>query len=148
MSMSVPPLSDIPRGDSLSSSLMLGITLYRNVPSVCNKIQAQLGYALVLVSSLVETATALAFTTLSLLTLPISREPTKKCFKWLSSSAFTIGWSFVDFFLNPFVVVAVADEKSARQLASNSCTCCVFYAEYGPPQPLISNLGVPQGAII
>lgn len=98
---------------------MTGITLYRNVPSVFNKIQAQLGYALVFVSSLVESAVAIVFTIISLLALPVSREPTKRCLNWLSSSAFTIGWSFVDFFLNPFIAAVVADEKSAREIVSS-----------------------------
>jgi hypothetical protein len=109
-------LSNIPRPGSLSSSLMTEVTLYRNVPSVFNKIQAQLGYALVFLSSVVESAVAIVFSIISLLALPVSREPTKRCLNWLSSSAFTIGWSFVDFFLNPFMAVVVADEKSARQI--------------------------------
>lgn len=98
---------------------MTGITLYRNTSSFFNKIQAQVGYALVFVSSLVESVFAAAFTLLSLLALPVSREPTKRCLNWLASSTFTIGWSFVDFFLNPFLLVVVADEKSARHIATS-----------------------------
>ncbi len=112
-------LSTIPRPDSLSSSLMTGITLYRNDSRVFNKVQAQFAYALAFVSSLVETATALVFTALSLLALPVSREPTNRCLKWLASSSFSIGWSFADFFLNPFCAVVVADENSARQIATS-----------------------------
>lgn len=102
--------------NSFSSSLMLGITTYRNQPGVSNKLIAQAGYALTAVVSAVETVAALTFSALSLVVYPFSSTPFEHSTKWLGSSAFSIGWSVVDFILNPFVFLLVADEKSARQI--------------------------------
>lgn len=107
------------RAKSLSSSFMTGITLYRNDQGILNKIHAQLGYFLVFVCSLVESVVAAIFFTLSLIFLPVSQEPKQRCFSWLKSSTFTIGWSFFDFWFNPFAWSMVADEKSAWYMCTN-----------------------------
>lgn len=100
--------------NSLSSSLMLGTTLYRNQPGLSNKIIAQAGYALIALVAAVETVVALTFLALSLVAYsPTSFEHSTQ---WLSSSVFSFGWSAADFFLNPFVIRLVADEKSARRI--------------------------------
>lgn len=102
--------------NSFSSALMLGTTLYRNQEGLGNKIIAQAGYQLIAKIALTETVAALAFSALSLIAYPISSEPFEHAIKWLRSSAFSLGWSIIDFFLNPFMKVMVADEKSARQI--------------------------------
>ncbi|GAB4228860.1 MAG: hypothetical protein Tsb0021_06480 [Chlamydiales bacterium] len=106
----------IPRPNSLSSAFMMGVTLYRNDEGVLNKIQAQLGYAIIFVSSFIETVAAAVFTGLLYPTLAFSDSLHSRCVEWLESSAFTVGWSFVDFILNPFADVLVADESSARRI--------------------------------
>ena len=102
--------------NSFSSSLMLGTTLYRNQPGVTNKLIAQAGYALTAAVSAVETVAALAFSALSLVAYPFSSTPFEHSTKWLSSSAFSLGWSVTDFILNLFILKLVADEKSARKI--------------------------------
>ncbi len=102
--------------NSFSISLMLGTTLYRNQSGVSNKVIAQVGYALAVVVSAVETVAALAFSALSLVAYPFSSTPFEHSTKWLGSSAFSLGWSIVDSVLNPFVLKLVADEKSARRI--------------------------------
>lgn len=105
--------------NSFSSSLMLGTTLYRNQHGFSNKLIAQVGYALTALVAVIETIAASLFLGLSLLTLPFSSTPSKQALFWLGSSAFCIGWSITDFFLNPWVNVLVADQKSARQILNN-----------------------------
>lgn len=102
--------------NSISSGLMLGTTLYRNQPGIFNKLIAQAGYSLTALVSVVETVAAFAFTALSLLAYPFSSTPFEYTTKWLGSSAFSLGWSIADFFLNFFVFKLVADEKSARKI--------------------------------
>ncbi len=102
--------------NSFSSSLILGITLYRNQQGVTNKLIAQAGYALTAIVSAVETVAALAFLTLSLVAYPFSSTPFKHSTKWLASSAFSLEWSVADFVLNLFVSKLVADERSARKI--------------------------------
>ena len=106
--------------NSLSSSLILGTTLYRNKGGISNKIIGQAGYALCAAVAVIETITALAFSILSLLIYPLfSTAPWEHSTKWLSSSAFTLVWSLADFLLNLFVVRLVADENSARQILAS-----------------------------
>ncbi len=104
------------QANSFSSSLILGTTIYRNEPGICNKIIAQVSYALIIPVALVESVAALAFSALSLLALPFSATPLRNSFECFKSSTFSLGWAFVDFFLNPFMATLVADEKSARRI--------------------------------
>lgn len=100
--------------NSLSSSLMLGITLFRNQPGSANKFIAQVGYALTAVVAAIETLAALVFFALSLPICLLSITPLNISAKWLNSSIFSLGWSITDFFLNLVVLKMIADEKSAR----------------------------------
>lgn len=102
---------------SLSSSLMLGTTLHRNEEGVSNKLRAQVGYALIAVVAAVETVVALAFSALTLAMLPCSSgKPLMYSVVWLSSSVFSLGWSLINFCLNPFAHTLVADEKTAWRI--------------------------------
>lgn len=105
--------------DSLSSSLMLGTTLYRNQPGFSNKLVGQVGYALVALVSAVESCAALAFVILSLTVYSVYSAPAEHAVQWFISSSFSLGWSVVDFFFNPFVPILVADEGSALQMFLN-----------------------------
>jgi hypothetical protein len=111
--MSLP----IPRMNSLSSCLVLGVTLYRNQPGVSNKCLAQLGYAFATAVATVESVAALTFCAGSLALYPMSSIPLRQSISWLSSSSFSIVWSATDFFLNPVFEILVADERSAREMA-------------------------------
>lgn len=104
------------QANSFSSSFILGTTIYRNEIGICNKIIAQVSYALIIPVALVESVAALAFSALSLLALPFSTTPLRNSFECFNSSAFSLCWAFVDFFLNPFMATLVADEKSARRI--------------------------------
>ncbi|MBS0620852.1 MAG: hypothetical protein JSS61_05290 [Verrucomicrobia bacterium] len=101
---------------SVSASLMLGITILRNQPGFSNKLAAQGGYAVIALASLVETVFAATATVFGLLIHGASPKPYQYAKQWVASSAFTLGWSVVDFFLNPFVQRLVADETSAREV--------------------------------
>lgn len=102
--------------NSLSSSLMLGTTLYRNQTGITNKFGAQFGYFLIGVIAAVESVAALVFTALSLLVYPFSSAPFARSTIWLGSCAFSLGWSVTDFIFNLFADKLVADEKSARKI--------------------------------
>lgn len=102
--------------NSFASSLMLGATLYRNQPGVSNKLIVQAGYVFIAVAAAIETIAALFFLPASLIAYSDSSTPFKHATQWLSSSAFSFAWSITDFFLSPFVMRLVADEKSARQI--------------------------------
>lgn len=102
--------------NSFSSGLMQKITVCRNQPGISNKIIGQAAYALIVGVSAIETVVTLAFSALSLAALAFSRKPFECSTQRLSSSAFCLGWSVADFFLNPFFNVLVADEKSARKM--------------------------------
>jgi hypothetical protein len=117
--MSIPMSMSIPRMNSLSSSLVLGVTLYRNQPGVSNKCLAQVGYASTTAVAAVESIAALAFCAGSLALYPVSSAPLENSVNWLSSSSFSIVWSATDFLLNPFVLKLVADASSARQIANS-----------------------------
>ena len=119
-----------PEMNSLSSSLMLGVTLYRNQSGVGNKGLAQIGYASIAAVATVETIAALIFCAGSLALYPISSDPLKKSKTWLSSSSFSIIWSTTNFFLNLICTTMIADEPSARQVASSGFI-----------------MSIPQGAI-
>ncbi|MCP5506783.1 MAG: hypothetical protein H7A37_00560 [Chlamydiales bacterium] len=108
-----------PQMNSLTSGLMLGVTLYRNQPGIGNKCVAQVGYALTTTVAAAESAAALTFSAASLALYPLSSAPLDNSVNWLSSSSFSIVWSATDFLLNPFVIKLVADEPSARQIASS-----------------------------
>jgi hypothetical protein len=95
--------------NSLSAFLMLKLTLYRNQASYCNKILAQIGYALITLIAICESIVSFV---LNMVTLG-------GCCEWYSSSIFCIIWSITDFCMNPFVNVLVADEISARQIAAS-----------------------------
>jgi hypothetical protein len=101
---------------SYSSSLMHGTTLYRNQSGVINKIFAQAGYALISLAAAIETIAATIFCFISLVCFPFSSKPLEYGKKWIKSSAFSIGWSLIDFFLNPFAVKLVSEEKMARRV--------------------------------
>jgi len=95
---------------------MTGVTLHRNQPNFLPKVQAQVGYALIAVVAAVETAVSLLFTGLSF-SLSLGQSAFyRDTSRWLSSSAFSLGWSVADFFLNLQVYVLVADEASARAI--------------------------------
>jgi len=117
--------------NSCSSAMMLHSTVLRNDSDITGKVVGQIGYGLTCGISIIETIVALAASALSLLAYPVSSTPLTYASKWLSSSTFSIVWSFVDFFLNPFVWRLVADERSAREiwqsgdlmyLPQNACT--------------------------
>lgn len=103
--------------DSLSSSFMCGITLYRNQHGITNKCLAQPGYALTFSVAIIETVAAGIFLLASLALYPLSSNPFKDSVNWLKSCSFVIYWSAADFLLNPFLHVLVADETSARKIA-------------------------------
>jgi hypothetical protein len=105
--------------NSLSSNLVLCITLYRNHPGISNKCLAQVGYASTAALATVESVAALTFCAGSLALYPVSSAPLKHSLRWFNSSTFSIVWSATDFLLNPFVLILVADEPSARQIASS-----------------------------
>jgi hypothetical protein len=117
--MSLLVSAAIPNMNSLSSGLIFGVTLYRNQPGVGNKVLAQWGYALTATVAIVESVAALAITAGSAAFYPVDPLPLKNSVNWLSSSSFSVVWSAADFLLNPGVERLVADEKSARQIASN-----------------------------
>lgn len=100
--------------NSLSSSLMLGVTLTRNT-SDGGKIFAAVGYPLITMIALVETVVATVFTTLSILAIPLSTDPLRSSIVWLTSSGFTIFWAFFDTILNPFMHTLIANEEAAKQ---------------------------------
>ncbi len=104
--------------NSLSSSLIFGVTLFRNQPGIANnKILGAVGYALVATIAAIESIAAVIFGVISLPLIVLGKtEPLSQSVKWLSSSTFCLGWSIVDFFLNFFTVVLVADERSAREI--------------------------------
>jgi hypothetical protein len=102
--------------NSLSSALMFNVTQYRNQFGGMNKAIAQAGYALTVLVSVVESATALFFSALSILIYPCSSAAFDRATEWLSSSVFCIGWSLADFFLNFCVTPLVANEAAARQI--------------------------------
>lgn len=104
--------------NSLSSSLMLGITLYRN-KKASNAILGQAGYALTVIVAAVETLAASAFLALSLVLSRFSPNLWDPATKWLGSSSFSLGWSLVNFSFNLFVPRLVADEKSARTILAS-----------------------------
>ncbi len=101
---------------SISASLMRDLTLYRNQPGIGNKCFAQIGYAATAVIATAETVASIANYAYSSAFLPNNKE---KSINWLSSSSFSIVWAAADFLLNPFCIVLVADEKSARKIASS-----------------------------
>ena len=101
---------------SLSSALMLHSTVLRNTEGCTGKVIGQIGYGLTAVVAPIETIVALAASALSLLAYPVSSTPLNYSTKWLRSSAFSIVWSIVDFYLNTFITVLVADERSAREI--------------------------------
>lgn len=105
--------------DSLSSSLMLGATLYRNQPGRIHKAVAEVGYAFVAVVAAVETVAALTFSAIGLVAHPFSPTLFNHSVTWLNSSVFSLGWSITDLFLNLVLDPLVADEKSARYFLNN-----------------------------
>lgn len=105
------------RPNSLSSSLMMGINLYRNKPGYFNKLQAAIAYPFVSLVASIETIAASIFTILSSLSLPFTDAYFKNSATWLKSASFSIVWSLFDFLINPFVFVVVADEQSAKYIA-------------------------------
>ena len=115
--------------DSLSAALMYGVTLYRNQAQyvvfggetnydTIKLAIAQVGYALIGVVAVVESAVALTFTVLEgLFRLVVKDIMPNRCPSWLQSSTFCIGWSVIDFFLNlPVRIAFPADERSAREM--------------------------------
>ncbi len=101
--------------NSISAGLMLGNTLYRNQSGgAALNIGGQVGYGLISVIALVESAVALSFVALSLVLLPLSSTFLSHSFSWLTSSLFCVVWSVVDFVFNPFCSRLIADEQSAR----------------------------------
>ncbi|NGX32315.1 MAG: hypothetical protein K1060chlam4_00356 [Candidatus Anoxychlamydiales bacterium] len=92
------------RPNSLSSSLMMGINLYRNKPGILNKAQAQIAYPVIAAAAIVESAVASIFTILSICIAPLTRNCFDYSATWLKSSAFTIIWSLTDFLINPILL--------------------------------------------
>jgi len=115
--MAIPAL--IERGNSLSSSFMTGITLYRNQPGIMNKIHAEFGYWLTVEVAIIETVAAAFFTAISAVLAIFDRSYWDYSFEWLKSSAFSILWSFGNLFLNPFCRMLAANESAARQIVSS-----------------------------
>lgn len=111
--------SQILQMNSLSSSLILGVTLYRNQTGFSNKCKAQVGYASIAVVALVESVAASIFCACSLALYPFSSAPFQQSAKWLGSSSFCIAWSAIDFLLNPFIEKLVADEQSTLLMIKN-----------------------------
>jgi hypothetical protein len=103
----------------LSSSLMFGITLFRNQPGIANKILAQPGYALTAIVATIETITALIFFGLSGLVYPLTSHPFTSSRAWVESSGFTVVWASIDAALNLFMRTLIADELSAHFVAAS-----------------------------
>lgn len=100
---------------SLSSPLMNGVTTWRNLHKNREiKIKAEVGYALIALIAVVESAIATLFCIASCLFLPFSSGPFKHNYQWLKSSAFCIVWSVASYFLNPFVNKLVEYEGEAK----------------------------------
>lgn len=95
---------------------MFGVTLCRNNQGDINKLVGRLGNSLIAAVSLIETVAALAFSALAILFYPFDSSPFEHATKWLSSSAFTIGWSVADSLMHIFCHTLVADEMSARRI--------------------------------
>ena len=103
--------------ESLSSNVMSGIIFHRNQPGSFKKAQAQIALPFVTVAATIETVVASIFTLLSTLALPATNVYFNGSIKLLKSSSFTILWSIVDFFMNPFCYVLAAEEEHAMGIA-------------------------------
>ncbi len=104
--------------DSLSSSLMTGVTLFKNRSS---GIIAEAGYVLAFAVSIIETLAALICVPVSAMFYPLSDKPLNENIKWLQSAAFCVVWSLADIFmnLNPLIGRLIADEAHARMAIRN-----------------------------
>jgi len=104
--------------NSLSSSLLFGVTLYRNNSGICGRIAAQIGYFFTGLVAVIESVSATILMGFSLVFYPISSTPFERTVNWLSSCSFCIVWSTMDFIISPFVHVLIADENSAQKVAT------------------------------
>lgn len=110
---------------SISSVDMYFTTLSRNEPGILNKITAQVKYALIAMLAVAETITALVSSILFLLSYPHSSN-LGHSIRYLSSSAFAIGWSIGDFCRNLYLLLfdtnakMTADEQEARLFIKNT----------------------------
>lgn len=105
--------------NSLSSSLIFGLSLYHNQAGCLNKVLSTPGYALIGVISVIETAVALIFSAIAIALFDHSgsNKSLNFCTEWVKSSSFAIIWSLVDALISPITRVVVADEASARKIA-------------------------------
>lgn len=108
--------------NSLSSSLILGVTVCRN-QGTGNKLLGQAGYALTSIVAIIET---IAASILCVLTSPLrlfsssENEPSlNKILVWRASSFFSIKWSFVYWCINIDHDQLAADELTARRNFTN-----------------------------
>lgn len=95
---------------SYSSHLMTNLTNYRNEGGLPKKVIAQIGYISLFSLATIETIFTIALTCLSLLALPLSKEPIIFFTKRLQSSAFTTIWSFSYTFINLFAKDLMSSE--------------------------------------
>jgi hypothetical protein len=102
----------------MSGALIFGITISRN-QGMGNRCLAQVGYALTALVAVVETIAASVLFLTALPTTLLISDLSDKMITWLDSSFFSMGWSVVDFFLNPFCKYLVADEVSAREIVNS-----------------------------
>ncbi len=109
-------VSPLPIKDSTVSSMMFDVTCVRNRGA--HKGGCEVAYCLVLPIAFIESGIAALSLASSTLIYPVNREPFARDVKWIKSSAFCIPWSLTAILLNPFVHSLVADEKSARTMAS------------------------------
>ena len=125
---------------SISAEMMSSITTFRNAngrdwhtkigtpryidtPKSLNIVLAEPGYIFTFAFSIVETVAKLALFLFSTLISPITTDPLKKAWKDLSSSAFSMGWSFVDIFINLFCLDIAASEAQARNIWYSGNIC-------------------------
>ena len=113
-----------PKINSLSCSLVDGVTLYRNQPGVANKIAAQGGYVLTALVATIEIVAALVFSVLSLALYPFSSKPLEHSVEWLGSSALSLESSVIHFLLNPFR----RELEAERRTSDVAMFCCLSWA--------------------
>ena len=96
----------------------IGTKDYNHTPKSLKILTAEAGYFFTFAFSIVETVAKLALLLLSTPAAPITAEPMKKAWEDVKSSGFSIGWSFVDIFINPIFLDIAASEDQARNILS------------------------------
>lgn len=130
--MKFPPIPDNIEYNSLASKLMFQVTTQRNRSLLQHgRMWSQIAFPIICCEAAIETTAASIATICTSLLYPISDKPLNNSCTWLKSSFFCIKWAFADSLMNMLPCVLVADEKSARDIASGN-----------------SLLRLPRGAVI